>query len=262
MSIVCNNSSFSELQGLVNKVETPLSKEPSYYHLVRAEALRIKKFFWDSIEEYLTAIELDNENIEAFKGLGLAYKQIGCIKSAISSFSSAKKLNYFDSYLYFEAGCCYCMEQNYPDAIKEYKQALNLCPDYLEARFNLALAYEMSEQYGLAIEEYSALIKMNPEFIKAYNNLGSLYMKFSDYKSSLKVFRDVLKHNPGFTRAYLGVAISSDKLGQRIIASRYYKKYLKKSPNSDNVPYIIDRLGELSRERAVLSGKPHIMLVS
>ncbi len=261
MSIVFNNNSCDRLQGLVNKVETSISKEPAYYHLVRADALRIKKHFWDSIEEYLTAIELDNQNIEAFKGMGLAYKQIGCVKSAVNSFNAAKKLNPFEKYLYFEAGCCYCMEQNYHDAINEYKKALKLCPDYIEARYNLALSYEMIHQYDLAVEQYIILINKKPEFTKAYNNLGSLYMKFNDYKLSLNVFRDLLKHNHDFSRAYLGIAISADKLGESAMAIRYYKKYLNSNPNSDNVPYIIDRLGELNGKRRAYAEKSHLMLV-
>ncbi len=262
MSIVFNSCAVEGLEGLVNKVETTVDKEPSYYHLVKADALRIRNYFWDSIEEYLTAIELDSSNLEAFKGLGIAYKQVGLAKSAVNAFNSGKKLNPFDKYLYFEAGCCYCMEQNFSKAAIEFKKALKICPDYPEAIYNLALSYEMNHQYGPAINEYNRILANSPEFIRAYNNLGSLYMKINDYAEAIRVFRSLLKLNPEFVRAYLGMAISFDKLGDKAKAMRYYKKYLKQRPNSDNVPYIIERVGELQKARPVSPGRARLKLVS
>lgn len=262
MSIVFNGNSFSCLEGLMNKVETSTSKEPAYHHLIKADALRIKNYFWDSIEEYLTAIQLDDSNIEAFKGLGLAYKQVGCLKSAVSAFELAKKLNPFDKYLYFEAGCCYCMDKKYAKAITEFKKALKLSPDYWEAHYNLALAYEMDHQCENAIKEYNRLIKNNPKSIKTYNSLAGLYIKLNMYKESIKVFRDVLKFHPEFTRAYLGMAISFDKLGNTSRAMKHYKNYLKQRPNSDNVPYIIDRICEIQKNKPATARKAHLMLVS
>lgn len=263
MSIVYKSNSCSKkLEGLMNKVETPISKEPAYYHLVKADALRIKNYFWDSIGEYLRAIELDDSNIDAFKGLGLSYKQVGCTKGAISSFNSAKKLNPFDKTLYFEAGCCYCMDKKYSKAIIEFKKAIKLSPDYYEAHYNLALAYEMSLQNDLAIREYDNLIKKAPLFIKAHNSLASLHIKLNNYTEAAKVFRDLLKSNPEFTRAHLGIAISFDKLGDRSRAMRFYKKYLEQRPNSDNVPYIIDRINEIQKEKPAAARKSHLMLVS
>jgi len=266
MNIVFNNCLDVKLEGLLNKVKTPVYDDPSYNHLVKADALRIKNHFWDSIEEYLTALEHDNSNKEAHKGLGLAYKQIGCIKSAVSAFNNAKKLNPFDKSLYFEAGCCYCIDHKFTNAIKEFKKALKICPDYTEARYNLALAYDLSRQYDLAIKEYNHLISENPGFIQSYNNLGSLYMKLDSYAKAIKVFKDFLKANPESARPYLGIGISFDKLGDKVKAVRYYKKYLKLKPKSDNIPYIMERMSELNKTKPASNKKshkkPHLMLVS
>lgn len=246
----------------MNKIEIPEENELTYKHLVKADALRIRNHFWDSIEEYLKVIKIDNSSIEAYKGLGLAYKQVGCVKNAINSFNNAKRLNPFDKNMYYEAGCCHCMDRNFSKAINEFKKAIKLCPQYFEAKHKLALVYELDGQYDLAVKEYIDIIDNNPLFFQSYNSLGSLYMKLNCYNDSAKVFKDLLRVNSDYIRAYLGIAISFDKLGDKIIAIRYYKKYLKHRPNSENVPYILDRLYELQKEIPNIARKSHLMLVS
>ena len=265
MEVICDNCFTDKLEGFLNNVEDSMKNNSSYQHLIKGDALRIKNYFWESIDEYLIAIKYDKSNIEAFIGLGFAYKQIGCIKNAVKAFNNAKKLNPFDKNLYFEAGCCYCIDQNFYKAVNEYKKAKKLCPDFTEANFNMALAYELLKQYNLAINEYKTVIDKTPEQIQAYNNLGSLYMKLNIYTQAIKTFRNLLKINPEYSKAYLGIAISFDKLNNKSKALRYYKKHLKLKPNSTNVPYILERIYELkekTRKQKISRENSHLMLVS
>lgn len=264
--IVSDNFSREKMEKFLNKTENNYNdkyenENRAYRHLVKADALRLKNYFWESIEEYLNSLSYDSKNIDTYVGLGYSYKQIGYVKSAVNAFNQAKKLSPFLKELYFEAGCCYCIDQNFIKAIAEYKKALKINPDFLEARFNLAFAYELNDQNALAVEEYKKIIEKNPEHIKSYNNLGSIYMKLELYKEAIKIFKETLKRSPEYSRAYLGVAICFDKLKDCNIALRYYKKYLKQNPKSENLSYILDRLNELSKGK-VLSRNSHLMLVS
>ncbi len=258
--IVSDNFSADKINMFLNKAENK-NLEFAYHHLVKADALRIKNYFWESIDEYLNAIKYDDSNVEAYIGLGLSYKQIGYLKSAVSAFNSAKKLNFFDKQLYFESGCCFCIDQKFSQAINEFKKALKISPDFIEAEFNLAFTRELNSQYDSAIQGYKKIIGENPQHIKSYNNLGSLYIKLELYRKAIKVFSDLLKIDSDYTRAYLGIALSFDKLKKRSNALRYYRKYLKLNPNSENLPYILERIDEL--KKGILSVKnSHLMLVS
>jgi len=138
---------------LNDKIDT--HEEIAYKHLIKADALRMKNYFWESIDEYLVVLKFTSEaeieqnqikneeglnssfiamSLDANKGLGYAYKQIGYTQSAISSFNKAKKLSPFDKTLYYEIGCCYCMDKKYDKAIKELKKAMKICPEYIEAQ--------------------------------------------------------------------------------------------------------------------------------
>ncbi len=261
--VVSDSFSKEKLEKFLNKSDklSVDNENRAYRHLVKADALRIRNYFWESIDEYLLSLKYDSNNIDACLGLGYSYKQVGYVKNAIDAFNDAKKLSPFHKELYFEAGCCYCIDYNFQAAINEYKKALKICPDFSEARFNLAFTYELDNRNTLAIEEYKKIIDKKPEHSKSYNNLASLYMKLELYKQAIKVFKELLKVDLSYSRAYLGVAICFDKLKDKNIALRYYKKYLKIKPNSENSAYILNRIDELNKEKHV-AGKSHLKLVS
>lgn len=263
MEIVTDGKMSKKARAFVNKLnekaDTP--KELAYNHLIKADAYRIKNFFWEAIEEYLTALEHDESNFEIYKGLGLAYKQTGFVNSAITAFDDAKKLLPFDKTLYYEAGCCYCIDKKFTGAAKEFKKALKICPDYIEAKLNLAFSYELNNRHAAALEDYLNIIKEHPESSSAYNALGSLYIKLEMYVKAVNIFRDLLKIEKDYSRAYLGIAISYDKLNCIREALRYYKKYIKLKPNCSNLPFINDRIIEL-KTFIVPDKKSHLRLVS
>ena len=244
---------------LNNKVDSP--DEIVYRHLVKADALRMKNYFWESIDEYLLALKHDKNNVDAHKGLGFSYKQTGYTQSAVTSFNKAKKLSSFDKTLYYEIGCCYCMDKKYDKAIKEFKKALKICPEYVEAKINLALALELNNQFDLAIKNYLKIIEVHPENEAARNALGSLYIKLEMHNKAIKTFRQLLKVNKTYSRAYLGIAIAFDKMNCGNDSMRYYKKYMELKPNCGNLPFILDRLKEL-RSITIPRKKSHLQLVS
>lgn len=251
MSLVVNNSGADKLQGFLTRAQNKLREqnELAYEHCVKADALRIKNYFLESIDEYIAAISYDENSIDAFKGLGLSYRQVGLVKSAIESFEKAKKIAPFDKSVRYELGCTYTQGSEFEKALKEFKSALKIDPEYIDAQFNLAITHELANEIDLAIAIYNKIIEQRPSYITAYHNLGSLYMRLGHNQYAIEVFKALLKINPEFTRAYLGIAIAYDKMENASRALRYYKKYMTLKPNSANIPYIKERVYSIRLER-------------
>lgn len=73
-----------------------------------------------------------------------------------------------------------------PEAIQNYEQAIALKPGFVKAHFHLALAYDKAGDYSKAIDAYERSIKFEPQNYVAYNNLARLYILHrKDYKSAL-----------------------------------------------------------------------------
>jgi len=262
MEIVIDDSMSNRVNTFFNKLNEKINtpEQLAYTHLVKAEGLRIKSFFWESIDEYAISLQYA-KSLDAYKGLGLSYKQTVFTQSAIGAFSNAKKLNPFDKTLYYETACCHCMDKKYDKAISEYKKALKICPDYVEAQLNLSLSYELKGHHKQAISGYLKIIEHHPENLSAYNALGSLYIKMEMHNKAISTFRDLLKISKDYSRAYLGIAIAYDKMDCTSRSLRYYRKYIKLKPNCANLPFILDRIAELRTE--IIPAKiSHLKLVS
>ena len=56
-------------------------------------------------------------------------------------------------------------------AIKEYRGALTINPNYLQAHLNLGNALAIKGDLDGAIKEYNEALVINPSFVAAQNNL-------------------------------------------------------------------------------------------
>jgi len=266
MKIVCDDLMSVKITGHTAIIETNSEadfEKKAYRHLIKADALRIKNCFWEAIDEYAIALE-NTENsaqkLEIYKGLALSYKQVGYISDAINTLDKARKTAPFDKTIYYEMGCCYCMDKKFCAAIKNYKKALKINPDYMEAKLNLALAYELAGQNSMAVKSYIKIIETHPDNLSAYNALGSLYIKLKFFTKAIKTFSKLLKISREYSRGYLGIAIAYDKMGNSSASLRYYKKYIGMKPNCGNLPYIIDRIKEI-KSGISLKKQSHLKLV-
>lgn len=265
MGIVSGNSSAKNFEMLLNKVDHPEKDNfQTYEHCVKADALRIQNLYWESIEEYLQALSFDENNVDALKGLGKSYKHVNYMKSAIEVLTKAKKIVPFDKEVYLELGICYYIDSKFSQAFKYLKRAIKIAPNYTEAQLHLAIAHEFANEIDLAIKVYNKIIEEKPSYVAAYNNLGGLYLRLNMCTAGVETFSSLLRINPEFARAFLGIAICYDKMDNTTLAIKYYKKYMQIKPNSDNIPYVLDRLKSMKEEQVVLNPtRPkHLKLVT
>src|SRR5215203_4785562 len=81
----------------------------------------------------------------------------------------------------------------YEDAVKSYKQAINLKADYADAHYNLGDAYFQLTQYKKAIEAYKQAIRYRPESARTQNNIGTAYYKLGDRKKAIQAYKEAIR---------------------------------------------------------------------
>lgn len=75
---------------------------------------------------------------------------------------------------------------NYSEAIKEYKTAIDTCPDVATFHNNLGLAYYQTKNYGAAEKSYLKAIDLDAEYILAYSNLALLCFTTGKYQDGVR----------------------------------------------------------------------------
>lgn len=101
---------------------------------------------------------------------------------------------------YYELGSIYLDKKLFVQAIQLLQKALkaekNMESENLALIYNaLGFAYFSQEQYDLAIRNYKQAIQLFPEYTTALNNLGNVYEKKQLTKQALEAYENALKYD-------------------------------------------------------------------
>ncbi len=156
-----------------------------------------------SISELSRSLELNPQNAEAHKILGLGCSIIG----------------------------------RYDLAEVELFQAARLKPGSAEIQYFLARTYYMRGVYPLAKSEFESAIRLNPSYVKAYSNLGITMEALGDNEAALKNYEMAIqlqgrqKQISEWPYIYLSAFYNHQKNADG--ALEYARKALAVNPSSD-----------------------------
>ena len=120
---------------------------------------------------------------------------------------------------YYELGSIYLDKKMFAQAIIMQKKALkadDLDPAEIAPIHNaLGYAYFGQEQYDVAIRQYKEAIKLDPEYVMAMNNLGHAYEQKKLTSQALDMYEQTLEIEPKNETAKR----RSDSLRRRLVVS-------------------------------------------
>jgi len=89
---------------------------------------------------------------------------------------------------HFDQGVQYETEEKVEEAMGEFKQAIQLEPEYADAHFHLGGLYQMVRAYNFAIEEYEKVLHIQPSYPRIHTALANLY-----YERGLRAWGRAIK---------------------------------------------------------------------
>lgn len=166
----------------------------SDYYNSKGQEFYIKKDLDKATKYFYKAIHADNKNSQAYNNLGMVYwlkrnstaaasffkkastldktytqplvnlatlyKQTGDEKKQLHYLNAAIKANPRDFLAYYSYGDYYRTKKDYPNAIKYYKDAVKICPQFAQTYLDLAVCFYETQQYNyalIALEQYKEL---------------------------------------------------------------------------------------------------------
>jgi len=136
-------------------------------HLCLGNVYEARNMFDKAAEQYLIAIALKPDLVEAHNNLGAVYQFL-----------------------------------KMPDkAMEQFLIAIKLKPDFAEAQLNLGIIYQALNMPEKAIEQYMAAIKLRPDLAEAHNHLGFVYLKLGQKENARRELTIGLNIKPDDQRA-------------------------------------------------------------
>jgi Flp pilus assembly protein TadD len=124
---------------------------------------------------------------------------------------------------YFLHGCSYQELSMYKEAIKLYRQALKIKPNFVEVYINLGIAYYKLGKYSDAIDAYRNAIKLKPNSASLYSKLGATQIIKGTYSLARDTLKKAVDLDPNNAAAHYNLGIAYFLNGETTGA---YKEYL------------------------------------
>lgn len=122
---------------------------------------------------------------------------------------------------YYELGSLYLDKKLFVQSINLFQKALkadkDIEPENRALIHNaMGYAYFAQEQYDIAIRQYKEAIKLYPEYVVALNNLGNVYEKKQLTAKALEVYEQALQYEPNNNTAKR----RAESLRKRFVAAK------------------------------------------
>lgn len=178
----------------------------AYYYL---GMIHLYQKDWEKAERlFYKALSLNENYAEVYNGLGLVYSSRP--KSKIYTVESIKRM---------------FKQDDLSKAIRFFEKALEIAPNYLEARLNLGKAcLQRADKASLlkAKDAFAEIIKTTPGYDDVYFHLARTYHGLREFSNAIAVLRDIIRLHPGHSRAKIELAQIYFQLGQGQVGSKYY----------------------------------------
>ena len=96
--------------------------------------------------------------------------------------------------------------------------------------YNSALEHSNRGELELAIDEYRKAIKIHPDFVEAYNNIGEIYSRMGDHKQAISSYREALNIEKHY-RVLLNIGVEYYNNRDLASALKFFNESLSLRPD-------------------------------
>jgi tetratricopeptide (TPR) repeat protein len=208
---------------------------------------------WRASQEYRKAIQLDSKLAEAHKLLAdmLVASPRRLYDQAVQSYQAAIEI--WPDYAEARVGLGDARQAKgqYDEAIEEYKKALAIEPENARVHLGMGKIYYNEKQlYHEAVAAYQQAITLDPKLLDAHLSLGELYEEKGLYQEAVARYSHVLSVDPRHPGAMYGLALAYEKVDVKKAVEQWerYIELASQLPSEKDWVDIAKRhLGKLQR---------------
>jgi serine/threonine protein kinase/Tfp pilus assembly protein PilF len=185
----------------------------------------------EAIPYLMGALILRSENPGVYLNLGKALQAKKDLEGAIREYRAALAIDPNYAPAHNNLGNVLYTQKDLEGAEREYRAALAIDPNYAQAHNNLGNVLYTQKDLEGAEREYRAALRIDPNYAPAHNNLGNVLYAKKDLEGAEREYRAALAIDPNITQAHnnLGNVLYAKKDLEGAI--REYRAALHIDPN-------------------------------
>jgi tetratricopeptide (TPR) repeat protein len=113
-----------------------------------------------------------------------------------------------DERAHFALGGWYFGQNQYPEAIEQYRKATELNPSFASAFNLLGYAYRQNVNYPEAEKAFQRYVELIPKDPNPYDSYAELLLKMGRFDDAIAQYRKALEIDPNFINAHQGIAMA------------------------------------------------------
>jgi len=147
-----------------------------------------------------TAVARAREGQEAVRRAA-AHVARGRYWEAVEEYRRALQIQPRDAALHNKLGICYQQVDNYPMARQEYERALELNPGYAEVWNNIGTLEQSQRRLKDAVRAYRKAIHIKRELATPWKNLGNAYLALDRPEEAFEAYQEAFRIDPTILEA-------------------------------------------------------------
>jgi len=243
-----------EIQELTQKYLTLLPEEPETFFLI-GKYLYSQHDHAKSLEFFQTALELNPKDDLKYKILtriGVLYlNKLKAPDKALETFKQALALKQDSADIFHYIGLSYLNMEQYEDSIDYFKKSMKFYSNSITDKYLLqaqGYLYQEKGQNEKAILYLEKAVSLGMKDSRLLYNLGNLYFNAANYSKAYDHFKNVIDLRPeAYMDAYYFAGRSAESLGDRDVATDYFKKYLQLNRQGPEADWIRKNIPDLSQ---------------
>ena len=127
-------------------------------------------------------------------------------------------------------GIIYQKKNNYLKAIKSFKKAIKINPQFISALNNLGIVYQSLKKDHEALKYFTDILIINPKLFVIQNHVALLYLKINNIEKAMNCVNNSLNENNTYINAYFTKGKIYEKMNKHDDAITVYKKGIEIDP--------------------------------
>jgi tetratricopeptide (TPR) repeat protein len=123
-------------------------------------------------------------------------------------------------------------QETYDRAFQALEKLLEIHPDHIDGRNNLALSLMSFERYDEAIGHYEECLRLGSRFHDSYRSLADCYARIGQFDEGHQVLQDYLKQYPDVWRSHYNLGVYLTRWGKTDEALLAFQKTASLAPGN------------------------------